>query len=101
MNWFRWDGADLILQLKIQPGARRSEFAGLHGERLKLRIHAAAVAGRANAELQAFLCTTFATGKSNIHIEQGELGRIKCVRIQTPRKLPDELSALGLSAPSS
>lgn len=97
MNWFRWDGPDLILELKTQPGARRSEFAGMHGGLLKLRIHAPAVEGRANAELLAFLCESFATGTANIHIERGALGRMKRVRVQAPRKLPDPLIELGLS----
>lgn len=97
MNWFRWDGAALLLNLKLQPGASRSEFAGLHGELLKIRIRASAIEGRANAELLAFLSGGFAVSKSNISIERGELSRIKTVRIHTPGQLPDALLNLGLT----
>ena len=33
-------GADWILQLHVQPGASRSELAGLHGGALKVRCMA-------------------------------------------------------------
>lgn len=102
MSWFRWDHGDLILHVKIQPGASRSEFAGLHGEKLKVRIHAPAIEGRANDELVAFLCHSFATSKSRISIEHGALGKMKTLRIQAADQLPEALLLLGLvPAPGS
>lgn len=100
MSWYRWDGTSLVLRLQIQPGARRSEFADLHGERLKVRIHAPAIEGRANTELQSFLCSRFTTSKNCIHIEHGTSGRMKSVRIHAPVTLPGELLSLGLTTPS-
>lgn len=97
MSWFRWDAGDLILNVKLQPGASRSEYAGLFGTALRLRIHAPAIEGRANDELVAFLSTSFLVSKSNIRIERGALGRMKSVRIQIPDQLPKELMALGLT----
>ena len=41
LRWARcaWPSAHtLILDLHVQPGAKRSEFAGRHGERIKLRL---------------------------------------------------------------
>jgi len=38
----------LILDLRVQPGAPRCEFAGRHGERIKVRLAARAVDGKAN-----------------------------------------------------
>ncbi len=98
MTWFRWENNDLILHVKIQPGASHSEFAGLHGENLKVRIHAPAIEGRANDELVAFLCKHFAASKSRISIEHGALGKIKTIRIQAAGQLPEALSLLGLRA---
>ena len=99
MTWFRWEGSDLILQLKIQPGAKRSEFAGLHGEYLKLRIHAPPLEGRANSALVEFLGECFAVSKANIVLEQGQFGRVKRVRLRAPTTIPDALMQLGLCAP--
>lgn len=101
MSWFRWQSADLLLQLKIQPGASRSEFAGMHGEHLKVRIHAPPIDGRANAALIEFLCEAFAVPKAHVDIQRGELGRVKCICIRQPKALPEVLVKLGLAAASN
>jgi uncharacterized protein (TIGR00251 family) len=43
----------VILDLHVQPGASRSEFAGKHGERVKVRLAAPAVDNKANDALIA------------------------------------------------
>ena len=53
MSCFRWDGDDLILECHLQPAARSDDFAGLHGDRLKIRLTAPPVEGKANAYLMA------------------------------------------------
>ena len=53
-------GHDLVLNLHIQPNATRTEFVGLHGEAIKIRLHAPPVDGKANQELCRFLADTFA-----------------------------------------
>lgn len=88
MAFYRWRDGDLLLDCHLQPGASRSEFAGQHGERLKIRIHAPPIEGRANAALIELLAREFDVPKQAIAIEQGELGRQKRVCIRAPRKLP-------------
>lgn len=78
---FQWQGQDLLLFCHLQPGASKTEFAGLHGDRLKIRIKAPPVDGKANAALIDFLSAEFSVSKNKIKIEQGELGRQKTVRI--------------------
>lgn len=87
--YFRWDGEDLILDCHLQPKASRDEFAGLHGDRLKVRLTAPPVEGKANACLQAFFSKAFDVAKSQIVIESGELNRRKRVRIRAPQRLPE------------
>lgn len=89
MSYFRWDGEDLILACHLQPKASKDEFAGLHGERLKIRLTAPPVEGKANAHLQAFLAKAFGVAKSQVHLESGELNRQKRLRILSPKNLPD------------
>ncbi|MBB6340377.1 uncharacterized protein (TIGR00251 family) [Pseudomonas fluvialis] len=89
MSYFRWDGEDLILDCHLQPKASSDEFAGLHGERLKIRLTAPPVEGKANAHLLAFLGKAFGVAKSQVSLISGELNRQKRVRIQSPQKLPD------------
>lgn len=91
MSHFRWDGEDLLLECHLQPKASRDEFAGLHGDRLKIRLTAPPVDGKANAQLLAFLASVFAVSKSQVSLESGQQSRQKRVRIKQPRTLPAEL----------
>lgn len=88
MSFYRWDGEDLILACHLQPKASCDEFAGLHGERLKIRLTAAPVDGKANAKLLAFLADAFAVSKRQVSLESGQQSRQKRVRITQPRQLP-------------
>ena len=91
MSHFRWDGTDLILECHLQPKASRDEFAGLHGDRLKIRLTAPPVDGKANAHLLAFLASVFAVSKSQVSLESGQQSRQKRVRIKQPQFLPGQL----------
>jgi len=66
----------------VQPGAARSEFAGRHGERIKVRLAARAVDGKANAALVEFLAAHYGVPKRNVRIEAGLKSRRKRVVIE-------------------
>jgi uncharacterized protein (TIGR00251 family) len=85
---YRWQGDDLILHCHLQPKAATDEIVGLHGDRLKLRITAPPVDGKANAHLLQWLSKLFRVPKSHISIVQGELGRQKTVLIRAPELIP-------------
>lgn len=89
--WYRWDGQDLLLQLRIQPRASQDEFAEVQDAWLRARITAPPVDGKANAHLTAWLARMFKVGKGAVTIEQGLSGRNKRIRITAPRLLPAEL----------
>lgn len=90
-DWHRWDGEDLVLACHLQPKASKDEFAGLHGDRLKIRLTAPPVEGKANAHLLAFLAKAFGVSKSQVSLESGELNRQKRVRVRRPQLLPEGL----------
>lgn len=69
----------MILELYVQPGAARSEFAGEHGGRLKLRLAAPPVEGKANAALIEFLAEYFNVPKRDVRITAGLKSRRKRV----------------------
>lgn len=98
MSWYRWDGEDLILDCHLQPKASSDAFAGLHGDRLKIRLTAPPVEGQANAQLQTFLAKASGVAKSQVSLESGQLNRHKRLRIQAPRCLP---ALPGLARPGS
>ena len=70
----RRDGRDLVLEVRVQPRASRSEFAGLHGDRVRVRLQAPPVDGRANAALVEFLAATFDVPRARVTIEHGLAG---------------------------
>ena len=82
-DWYRLAGdGSISLTLHIQPGAKKTEFAGLHGDALKIRLPAPPVDGKANAELVALLADHFACRRADIAIKAGAGGRMKLVTIR-------------------
>jgi uncharacterized protein len=81
ISWLRQEGADLVLTLHVQPNAKRTEFAGPHGEAMKLRLAAPPVDGKANATLCAFLAEFCGVPKSAVALLSGETSRAKRVRV--------------------
>ena len=71
----------MILELHVQPGAARSEFAGRHGDRIKVRLTARAVDGKANEALVVFLSDHFNVPKRSVRIISGLKSRQKRVQI--------------------
>ena len=79
--WLRVDGDDVILNLHIQPGAKKTEVVGLHGDALKIRLAAPPVDGKANEALLAFIAAKFGVGKTAVALVSGQTSRTKRVRI--------------------
>jgi uncharacterized protein (TIGR00251 family) len=79
--WLRTSGDDVVLTLHIQPGAKRTELAGIHGEALKIRLGAPPVDGKANDCLIAFLAERLRVPKSRVVLEAGLTSRAKRVRV--------------------
>ncbi len=92
-SWLREEGEDgavaLVLTLHVQPGAKRTEAVGAHGDALKIRLAAPPVDGKANAELLRFLAAAFGVPRRAVTLLRGETTRQKTVRIEAPRARPD------------
>ena len=86
----------VTVRLHVQPGAKRSQWAGRHGEAMKLRVAAPAVDGKANEALERFLAEFCGVPRAAIEIVQGETGRAKRVRIATsdPQAMATRLETL-------
>lgn len=91
VTWYRNDGQCITLALHIQPGAKRTEIAGIHDGTLKIRISAPPVEGQANAKLLDFLKKAFDVPSSQVILKQGSGGRRKVVEIHGSRHTPDDL----------
>jgi len=95
MSAARWQNTALILELHVQPGAKQDEIVGLHGDRVKIKISAPPVDGKANRHLLEFLATTFGVAKAQVTLLRGQSGRLKTVRIEAPTTLPAQLQIGG------
>jgi uncharacterized protein (TIGR00251 family) len=71
----------LILSLRVQPGAKKTAFAGYHGDAVKVRLAAPPVDGKANAALCAFLAEVCGVPKSAVNLLAGAASRNKRVSI--------------------
>lgn len=79
--WARREGADWLLDLHVQPGAKVTAAAGEHGGRLKLKIAAPPVDNKANVHLLAWLAAQLGVPKSAVRLVRGESSRQKTVAV--------------------
>lgn len=82
MTWLRASGDGVLLTLHIQPGAKKSEVVGPHGDALKLRLAAPPVDGKANEALIAFLAGELGIPKSQLSLVSGQTSRSKRVAVK-------------------
>ena len=83
-EWLRWNGTAATISLHVQPGARKTEVVGLHGDALKIRLAAPPVDGKANASLIAFIADRLGIAKSAITVKIGQTSRRKTIAIEAP-----------------
>lgn len=91
MTWARRTATGWELRLHVQPGAKKSGTAGLHGESLKLRVNAPPVDGKANEAVIAYLALRLGVPKRAVRITGGETSREKRVAIDAPEADPATL----------
>lgn len=84
-----------VLLVHVVPGASRTEVAGLHGGRLKIKVAAPPEKGAANEELLGFLAKRLALSKKALHLTVGAASRTKTVAIHDlSPELQERLRAL-------
>lgn len=96
-DWFRVAGDGRItLKLHIQPGARTTEVAGLHGDALKIRLAAPPVDGKANEALIGFLAEILGLTRSAVALKSGHSSRRKVLEVYGATKEAVERLAQAL-----
>lgn len=90
--WYRWEGDDLLLHLRVQPRGGSDRFIEPHDDRYKVRITAPPVDGKANAHLLRFLARAFGVPRNRVALLSGETSRNKTFRIEKPCKYPIPLT---------
>ena len=90
-EWYRHRGDSILLILHVQPGAKQTTIAGLHGDALKIRLAAPPVEGRANEALLKFVAEIFKVPLRDVELKQGGQSRHKRVEIKGSLINPDSL----------
>jgi uncharacterized protein (TIGR00251 family) len=90
-EWYRQGTDSFTLNLHVQPGAKQTTVAGLHGGALKIRLAAQPIEGRANEALLRFLAKFFEVPLRNVTLKQGEQSRHKRVEVCGSTIEPDSL----------
>lgn len=81
----------LVLRCLVQPKASRDEISGVQDERLKIRITAPPVDGKANTHLIRYLADVLDVPRASIALTSGDTGKRKTLRISGLRALPAAL----------
>jgi uncharacterized protein len=79
----------------VTPGARRSELAGVADGRLRVRLAAPALEGRANDELVRFLARELGLRRDEVRVVAGGRSRRKLIHLSGVT-LPEAGRRLGL-----
>jgi uncharacterized protein (TIGR00251 family) len=78
--WCQSDDA-IIISVRVVPGGRRSEVVGTSEDRLRIRVAARPVEGKANVELVRFIAELSGVRRSAVSITAGDHSRNKTLRI--------------------
>jgi uncharacterized protein (TIGR00251 family) len=69
------------IDVYVQPRASRTQIAGMHDGRLKIRLAAPPVDGAANAELVSFIAMRLGIAKSQVRVVAGQTSRRKVIEV--------------------
>ncbi|WP_255987543.1 DUF167 domain-containing protein [Chitinolyticbacter albus] len=80
-DWFCPSYEGWLLTLHIQPGAKHTAIAGLHGGALKIRLAAPPVDGKANEALLVYLAERLGLPRRALELKSGATSRRKVIRV--------------------
>lgn len=78
--WHPIDGG-IAIAVRVTPGARRSEVIAVDEARLRVRLAAPPVEGKANEALRRFLADACGVRASAVTLRRGERSRDKVVAV--------------------
>ncbi|MNS25961.1 hypothetical protein D3C72_578670 [compost metagenome] len=82
MAYYQEKPDGLVVHVRVQPRASRSQLDGVVGDRLRLRLTAPPVEGEANKACIEFLAGLFGVPKSHVTLVAGQKAREKSLLVQ-------------------
>ena len=71
-----------LVDIHVQPGARKTEIVGLYGQAIKIKVAATPERGIANEALINFIAERLGIAKKAVKLSRGRTGRSKTVAIE-------------------
>lgn len=78
-SWITDSGEGALVKIRALPGAKKSEIVGEQNGRLKVRLSAPPVEGKANKELLRLLAKQLGLKKSQVRLHTGDRSRDKII----------------------
>ena len=69
------------IEVQIQPRSSKDQIIGLHDGRIKIKISAPPVDGRANESLIEFMAKVLGVSKSKVEIVKGHTSKFKTLKV--------------------
>lgn len=79
--WYKQENGTVIVTVYVQPGAKRTEIVGIHGDALKIRLSSAPIDGRANDALLKYVAQLFDVPLRQVAMQRGGKSRYKKLAI--------------------
>lgn len=79
--WYKQENDTLIINVYVQPGAKRTEISGFHGDELKIRLVSPSIDGRANDMLLKYIALLFNVPLRQVALKRGGKSRHKKIVI--------------------
>jgi uncharacterized protein (TIGR00251 family) len=76
------ESGTLYVSVHLQPKASKTEFAGMHGDALKVRVAAPAVENAANEAILEFFSKVAHIPKRNARLHSGKASRRKVIALE-------------------
>jgi len=74
-------GDSILLAVKVQPRANKTEIGGTLGDELKIKVTAPPVDAAANEALVEFLAETLDCSRNRVELVRGQRSRHKVIRL--------------------
>lgn len=91
--WLRAGSDGFSVEVHVQPGARRSEVVGVHGDRLKVAVQAPPTEGRANTAVIELIAKRLDCRTSAVQLAAGASSRDKRLQIADAELTAGEIVA--------
>ncbi len=79
--WYKRENDTVIVNIYVQPGAKRTEIVGFYGDTPKIRLASLPLGGRANDALLNFVAQLFDVSRCQVALIRGGKSRHKKISI--------------------